>query len=265
MSNIFRLSVSKSKTFTQCQKKYFYTYIEKLPRKSFSFHTTGKFCHKVLEDFHLALLNNCQDEFNKIMSDCFKSATEEFKKDLTKEMKKDCWDMINQYLIIMNEQKKTNTLRKVIACEKPFEIIIDEKVLVNGVIDKIQIDPDGVICVADYKTTKDLKYMKDDWFQLKTYAWVLYMQDSTITKVRGSYIMLRHNFKEISKDFTLDEILEVRDEYIKYTESITNTTEYKASPSGLCMYCDASDVCPSAQISDYQRNKLTPSNGEMSW
>ena len=46
------LSVSKVKTFDDCKAKYRYTYIEKLPRKEWSFHIFGSFLHLVLEEFH---------------------------------------------------------------------------------------------------------------------------------------------------------------------------------------------------------------------
>ena len=57
------LSVSKAKTFDDCQAKYRFSYIEKLPRKTWSFHILGRFAHSVLEAFHRArifLENSCE-------------------------------------------------------------------------------------------------------------------------------------------------------------------------------------------------------------
>ena len=44
------LSVSKVKTFKDCPAKYRYTYIEKLPRKSWEFQVLGQFAHSSLEN-----------------------------------------------------------------------------------------------------------------------------------------------------------------------------------------------------------------------
>ncbi len=65
--------------------------------------------------------------------------------------------MIDEYCAILEEEGLPN----VIGVEKDFYINLNNKVLLNGFIDRIQIDPDGLIHVADYKTTKDPKYLKD--------------------------------------------------------------------------------------------------------
>jgi small GTP-binding protein len=72
---------------------------------------------------------------------------------------KECKETFLVYLKILSEQKKNNTLENVIACEKEFNLNIDNKVLLNGMIDRIQIDPDGVLHVGDYKTVKNKKYL----------------------------------------------------------------------------------------------------------
>ncbi len=163
-----RLSVSKTKTYIQCKKQYDYTYNIKLPRKEFSFHTLGKFCHKVLEDYHLEYINGSTEPHNKVMTKAWKSAWLEFKEKMTPDMKKECWDMVNQYLKIVSTSPNANVL----SCEKSFAMDIGEQVVLNGFIDRIQLDPDNVLHVADYKTTKNEKYLKNDWFQLLTYCYV---------------------------------------------------------------------------------------------
>jgi hypothetical protein len=74
MSNTIRLSVSKTKTFLDCKAKYKYAYIEKLPRKDWDFHIFGKFCHKVLEDFHNLYITGCQDPYHVSMNTVYKNA-----------------------------------------------------------------------------------------------------------------------------------------------------------------------------------------------
>src|ERR1700742_1293101 len=111
----FKLSVSKTKSFNQCKKQYEFNYILKLPKKTRDYHIFGKFCHKVLEDFHLAILNSSELPFNIIMGNAFKAAMVEYKKDMTSDMKKECWAIIDQYLRLFIKEKST---AQIIACEK---------------------------------------------------------------------------------------------------------------------------------------------------
>lgn len=257
----FRLSVSKYKTFESCKKKYEFAYILKLPRKDFEHFTFGKFCHAVLENFHNTYLEGSDKPSNIAMSEAYKKASIEYGAKLTPEMKAECKDIATTYLKKIASDKQQGIAPQVIGVEKNFSTPIGDKVLLNGMIDKIQIDADNVLHVADYKTTKDKKYLKNDWGQLLTYAYVLLIEDPTIEKVRGSYIMLRHNFEPITKDFSREEILAVGDQYIKYAEEITSEKEFPANPSFLCSYCDFLEHCDQG----LQRIRPKTISGEIKW
>lgn len=236
-----RLSVSKTKSFVQCKKQFEFSYILKMPKKTRDYHIFGQFCHKVLEDFHIAYINGSNEKFNVEMGRAFKNALTEFT--LTPEMKKECWDIINRYLLLVIKQSNENSLPNVLSCEKNFYLNLNEQVILNGMIDRIQLDPDGILHVADYKTTKNKKYLKDDFFQLLTYAFVLVSEDPSIKKVRASYILLRHDFEYITTEFSIDDILKVKQKYIDYGNQILNEKEFEANPTILCDYCDFNELC----------------------
>jgi len=258
MNNELKLSVSKVKTFLSCKKKYKYTYIDKLPQKEFDFYILGKFCHKVLEDFHITYINGSTELFNSVMSKVFKQASREFV--MSKEMKKECWDIIDKYLRLIIKNKIDNIYPNIIACEKNFNFIVDKNISLNGMIDRIQIDNDGVLHVGDYKTTKNKKYLQNDKFQLLTYAYYLVTQDNLdLDKIRASYILLRHNFEHITFDFKIDEILKIKDMYIEYANAILSETEFNPTVSKLCEYCGFCNICPDAQ------KYANVFNGEVSW
>lgn len=258
MNNEIRLSVSKTKCFLDCKAKYKYNYIDKLPRKVWSFHTFGKFCHKVLEDFHNEYINGSVEPYNVTMSKAFKNAYNLYKEDMDPQMKKDCWEIINQYLKIIKQNKFG-----VIACEKNFDFSLEghENIILNGMIDRIQVDDDNVIHVCDYKTSKNKKYLKDDFFQLLTYAYVISLEDPSIEKVRASYIMLRHNFEYITTEFKPKDILKLKDKYIEYANRILEEKDFEPNPTKLCEYCDFSHVCEAS------KKVMDPSKvfGEVSW
>lgn len=256
-----RLSVSKTKTFLDCKAKFKYAYIEKLPKKDWEFHVFGKFCHKVLEDFHNAyIVNNSVKPFNVEMGIAYKAALAEFGSQMTQEMKKDCWSIINDYLKIVTQDKKNNLPANVIACEKPFNFEVVPNLILNGMIDRIQIDADNVVHVCDYKTVKNKKYLKNDFFQLLTYAYVIVTEDPTITKVRASYILLRHNFEYITTEFEIDEIMKVKEKYVEYAKQINTEAVYKANPTRLCLFCDYLNLCDDGKAAHSQVNY-----GEVSW
>lgn len=258
MSTPLRLSVSKTKTYLECQKRYKFAYVLKLPQKDNTFTIFGKFCHKVLEDFHLAYLNGSQEQYNVVMSKAFKQALTEFV--LTPEMKKECWDIINEYLKIVTDDKKNKVSANVISCEKRFEFNLTDNIVLNGMIDRIQIDDDGIIHVGDYKTIKNKKYLKGNDLQLLTYAYyILFQEYPDAEKVRCSYILLRHNFEYVTYEFSREDVLKAKELYIGYTNDILSETEYKPTVSGLCAYCPFVNLCEEGQ------RKANIFNGEVTW
>jgi putative RecB family exonuclease len=256
MSEDFRVSVSKTKTFNQCKKQYEFNYILKFPKKDRDYHIFGKFCHKTLEVFHQKYQEGCRLPFNKVMGEAWKEAWAEFKEKMTPEMKKECWDLINKYLKMVSTTEASNNTgmpANVIGVEKRFEIPVGENIILNGAIDRIQLDADNIVHVADYKTTKNKKYLKNDWFQLLTYAYVIFSEDPSVKKVRGSYILLRHDFEYITTEFTLQQIQDVKNQIIDYASQMKLETEFKPTPSALCSYCDFLEHCPAGKGKAYNQ------------
>lgn len=245
MPEELRLSVSKCKLFLDCKKKFQFNYIHKLPKKVWEFHTLGKFCHQVLEDFHNAFLRgNSQLPLNVEMRKAYQQALQKYGSHMTPEMKKECHQMMDQYLRIVSHDKDNHLSANVLDVEKKFTLPISENIALTGMIDRVQLDADNVLHLADYKTAKDKKYLKDDWFQLMTYGFVMLHEDPTLTKVRCSYIMLRHNFEYLTREFSAEELLGVKDKYLEYARQMAEETEFLPNPSILCKYCDFLENCP---------------------
>ena len=254
-----RLSVSKYKCFSDCKKKFHFAYILKLPRKEATYHTVGKFVHKVLEDFHQHYMGgaNTSDPFNKIMGQSFKTALGIHKSKMTQEMVDECFEMINGYLKLISKEGLPNIL----AVEREFEFPLTEKVGLVGMIDRIQIDPDGVLHLADYKSTKNKKYLKNDWLQLLTYAYVILQDSPDLEKIRVSYILLKHNFEYMTTEFTAEQIREIKERYIKYAQDIIGEKEYPANPTALCNFCEFQPQCEEGRTKSFGKGIY----GEIDW
>jgi putative RecB family exonuclease len=262
--DIFKLSVSKTKTYLSCALKYKYNYIDHLPKKDFDFNVLGTFLHEVLENFHLHYINGGSKPFNVVMAECYKTSMDNFKDKLSESLKPEGKEILNGYLKLNYDLKKAGKLPNIVAAEKDFSIKIDAgDVLIglNGCIDRVQIDDDGIVHVADYKSTKNKSYLKNDLFQLLTYAFVLLDDYPDVKKIRASYVLLRHNFEFITKEFQVDEILKIRDKYIQYAQTILSDKLYRPSPSRLCDYCDFLNVCDAGKRFTGKDLK----HGEISW
>ena len=252
-----RLSVSKVKTFLQCKKMFYYTYIMKLPRKEFEFHLLGKAIHLVLELFHSDLLNGSTLPLNKLMANAYKISMDQFGPKMIAASRKEVFTMADQYLKRITSDK--GQIKTVLSVEKNFALDIGGKVILNGMIDKVQTDHDGVLHVMDYKSTKNKKYLKNDWLQLLTYAYILYTENQHVERIRGSYVLLRHGFEHITKEFSLPEILDIKNRFETYAKEISEATLYPATPTRLCEWCLAIDRC------DEGREFLGIGSGEVNW
>lgn len=252
----FRLSVSKSKTFKDCSAKYNFNYNLKLEKKQWAHFSFGSCAHKILEDFHNHYIQNPNEErdVGKIMTICYRAGIEEFKEKLTDEQIAEIKVIIGQYVSLMRKGKPN-----VIGCEKRFDVKLNEYISFNGSIDMIKIDPDGMLHICDYKTTKDKKYM-DDYFQLLAYAYILH-RENPFDKVRCSFIMLKHNFDYLTKEFTPKDFEYIPGYLIKCVKDIEKETEWKGNPSFLCSYCDYADKCQ--HFAEY--NKKPEPDMETGW
>lgn len=262
----FRLSVSKAKVYNHCKAQYNFNYNLKLPKKERDYHVLGKFVHGVLEMFHKLLMAGDSRPYNNIMTECWKACLNSGEyNSLTPESKKEAREIISAYITKITNEKANNSLPMFLSAEMAFSIEIAPSLVLNGAIDRIQEDLDNVIHVCDYKTTKNKKYLKNDWFQLLTYAYIILMDNPTLEKVRGSYILMRHKFEYITKEFKRDEILTVKDTYIKYADEIAQEQLWRPSPGRLCEWCDFYEEHCEDGRAEIRRLKGTQFNGQVGW
>ncbi len=224
------------------------------------FHIFGKCLHRALELFHQAYITGWLLSSAEAMSQSWKAAKAEYASKMTSAAIKECHEILTDYLKLVSEKPKT-FLTNVIATEQPFDFQLTESVVLNGFIDKVQIDEDGTLLISDYKSTKNKKYLLDDWFQLLTYAFVKMTQQPELETVRASYVLLRHNFEPITKEITRQEAMAVKDQYITYAADIESTKEYPATTSQLCRYCSFIDVCREGKEAIFGKEQY----GEMKW
>jgi ATP-dependent helicase/DNAse subunit B len=192
-SQHFKLSVSKIKTFESCKAKFYFSYIKYIQKKEWEFQIFGSFLHEVLERFEEFIKNGDSSEENVIMKKAFNNAWkavpfkngEKFTKwseKVSAEQKKECLAILNSYLSLRKSLKENGNVSKTLDTEKKFNILLQENLLINGFIDLLQEDSDGILHVIDYKSSSHTKYLKKDKFQLQTYAYALFLENPELQK-----------------------------------------------------------------------------------
>jgi len=238
------LSVSKLKTFQQCSARFKFQYIEKLPKVEQYFQAFGSFSHEVLENFENFIIAGDNRPDNEILTESYRKALVNWQSKLTKEQKDEIYKMMNVFLKKRNQWKSQSKLYKPLVAEKEFFVDVNGVLLLNGLIDLVALDPDGVLHIIDYKTSSTDKYLKKDLLQLKTYAYVSMLEDQDLEKVRCSYMMLKQEFDLITKEYSREEISSIGEYYWEQSEKIKAEKLYRPSVGPLCKYCDFIKSCP---------------------
>lgn len=145
-SDKLKISASAVKTYIQCPRKYYFTYINKLPKKKWPHIELGNFVHNVLESFHNTLkdLPKDQSEWGVLLKTICK--TEISNHVLTKEQRATATGMLGTYLGKLRE----GGLPRVLFNEKEFSIDLPENILLRGFIDRVDEEDDGMALI-DYK------------------------------------------------------------------------------------------------------------------
>ena len=247
---MIKLSVSSIDTFKNCAKKYYYRYIEKVEVEATTWNFTefGSCAHKILELFHeRANLETNPEDYSKIMKECFVEAVKEFDFSILNEM---VWspkgdkkgilylrEMMQEYLNLIRKDGMPDVIHNELA----YSLKLDDNAIIRGYIDRIDKISDGVYKVVDYKTSKDPKYLKD--FQLLVYANAIKELFPDAEKVIGSFMLLKHDFKEVKYEFTDFDLTECMDEVMKNLDSIRVEKNWPKNPTRLCDWCDYKNIC----------------------
>lgn len=240
-SNILKLSVSRVKTFKQCPRKYYYNYIEKLPRKDWPHFDLGTLVHGALENFHDVFRKDASDiNLKGLMKQSFKHQRDEMekKKTLSNETLLEARDLLLEYLKTIESEGIGSDI---ICLEEEFDIPLSEDVHIIGFIDRLDLDNDGIYHIKDYKTNKNMKYMEP--FQLNAYGIYLLDKYPDIDYYRSSYIMMRFGGKAISYDFNKEDVEKCKLNLLQYAEHIREEGKWSLKPSRLCDWCDFKDPC----------------------
>ena len=239
-------------TFDKCPKKYHYRYIEKLriDKPAWNFTEFGSCAHLILELFHKRVSRDTNpDEYSKIMSKCFREAVCDKQFDPTilrsyvwspdgdKEGFEYLKEISQDYLFLMKEKGLPN----VVGVEIGYDFELAKGINVRGYIDRIDKISDTHYKVVDYKTSKSARYLKP--FQLLVYALAIKRMHPEVEEVSGSFMLLKHGFREIDYSFGTMDIENTFNSIIKTAGLIRGAKSWPKKPTRLCDYCDYNSIC----------------------
>ena len=225
------LSFSRLSTFEQCQQKFDYLYVSKAVKDSDNQYTIyGNRVHEALEKYGKAVEAN-DAEAHQILSD-----GEAFKE-------------VEKFLPLVNRitgqpgQKLFEFQMTIRRDFTPCDWFATDAWL-RSIADVLVINK-NVAFVIDWKTGK----IKMNPTQLKLFALMVMEHFPAVDTVKTAFVWLAHD------DMTVDvyhrgQKQEMWDSLLPRLNAVQETVDlgvFKASPSGLCGWCPAKGICPSAR------------------
>lgn len=225
------LGASRNTTFKQCRRKYKYRYIDKCAsERVWPFLDFGSFIHRVLELWVQAIKEG-QDSKEAAREAYNKARKEQHGRNLDSKAIQEAKQLLKSYMksYLAGDIDTLDT-------EQRFCFNLDQQFIVRGILDRIDRIDNQTIEVIDYKTTKKIEYLDSE--QLIIYTMAAKQQFGEQTKVIASYVLLRHDNRKITSEFTDRQLEDQRQKLIQQGTEILEEQEWDPSPSFLCDYCD---------------------------
>ncbi|WP_246003978.1 RecB family exonuclease [Nocardioides marmoriginsengisoli] len=175
------ISPSRAGEFKSCPLMYRYRTIDKLPEAPSSAAVRGSLVHQVLEDlFDLPAAERTPERAEELVPRAWEKlqAARPEAAELLAQLDQDEEDWLAACRPLLATYFDLEDPRRLEPAERELyvEALLDSKLLLRGVVDRIDIAPDGAIRVVDYKTSSSPgeAYEATALFQMRFYALVLW-------------------------------------------------------------------------------------------
>lgn len=258
-------SPSSINTYKQCPRKYYYSYIEKLPSKPSIHLVRGKIVHSVLEHFFKVNISKLPEEnalfvmkvfINDMMEQHWRKEYKELNALTLTKPQLDFYcietkDMINNWY--------ANFTKKIQAEMKEYPLLLSfqrltpkteleyksEEYGIRGFIDAIH-EKDNKVVLMDYKTSKAPKLSKEYCLQLGLYA-LMYNETHNKMPDKVGIDFLKFSEQMMDVDEELISYAKFEAELIHMNTATDKKEHYSMKPGPLCRFstgqCDFYEKC----------------------
>jgi putative RecB family exonuclease len=246
------LSPSRVGDFLNCPLLYRFRSIDRLPEPASPAAVRGTVVHRVLEQlFDLPAGERVPSVAETMIAPAW-TELQELEPAVTEMFPADgpeiaawlesCRDVLARYFDLEDPRQLEPADR-----ELYVETLTDSKLLLRGVIDRVDVAPDGSIRICDYKTGPSPSEMFEGkaLFQLKFYALVLWRMRGVVPRMLqlvylGNSEVLRYEPDEQDLLATERKVLAVWDAIRAATEK----REFEARKGAGCRWCAHQALCP---------------------
>ncbi len=252
------LSPSRAGDFMTCPLLYRYRTVDKLPEEPSPDAVRGTLVHKVLEDlFDLPAPDRTPEQARDLLTpawDALLEAEPEIAEMFTPPADDgeggldlgawltSCREVLDRYFELEDPRRLEPAER-----ELYVETLLESKLLLRGFVDRIDVAPNGMIRVVDYKTGRSPGplFEAKALFQMKFYALVIWRTRGVIPAMLqliylGNGEMLRYQPDEADLLGT-ERKVEAIWQAIRRAEL---TGDWRPNRSRLCDWCSHQDICP---------------------
>ncbi len=256
-------SPSSIKTYNQCPRKYYYTYILQIETPPNIHQVRGNIAHSVLEHFFdidtkSISLENYEAHLKLIIQQLLLKEWQNVKLKLeTLELTHDkqifyfeetltmLFNWLELFCAKLSKQQGTFPERFAKLTPIREQLFVSEKYNAKGIIDAIESQGDGTIRLMDYKTSST-ENLNEHLLQLAIYCLLYSDKYGTMPKQAGVYF-LKGNETTVDVDEKLLEMAKKEIEHVHKATQTEDVNQYPKNPGPLCKWssghCAFYDIC----------------------
>ena len=245
------LSPSRANDFMQCPLLFRFRVIDKLPEPPSEAAARGTLVHSVLERLYDAPAADRSAAAARALLpgewDRMRTAEPRYADLFTADADVAAWlagagDLIGTYFTLEDPTRLEPRERELFV-----ETELDGGPLLRGVVDRLDVAPDGAMRVVDYKTGRSPRpgYEGSALFQMRFYALVLWRMRGEIPRMLqlvylGDGQVLRHTPEEAELATTERRIRSIW----AGIQATARTGDWRPRKSALCPWCAHQGICP---------------------
>ncbi len=249
------LSPSRAADFLSCPLRYRLRTVDRLPEPPSADAARGSLVHKVLEElFDSPALERTLERADQLVAPAW-HALREAEPELASLFGdasvddpevaawwSSCHRVLETYFTLEDPRRLEPAER-----ELYVEAVLDSRLLLRGVVDRVDVAPDGAIRIVDYKTGRSPGegYEARALFQLKIYALVLWRMRGVVPAMLqlvylGNAEILRYTPDEQDLVATERKVVAIW----TAIEEARTTGQWLPRRSALCAWCSFQALCP---------------------